>query len=81
MRTEWNKYEVSARHAADVATSDTVDLPTLSVIVCTTTGNCALVTKDNVVVTFTGVPAGYIFPILAKRINSTNTTGTYARLW
>ena len=81
MRTEWNKYEVTARHAAAVTTSDTDNLPTPSVITCTTTGNCALVTKDDVVITFTGVPAGYVFPILAKRINSTNTTGTYARLW
>lgn len=39
-------------------------------------GNLVAVREDGTAVTFTGVPAGTILPIVAKRVNATNTTAT-----
>lgn len=39
-------------------------------------GNVAIVTPSGNVVTLTGLLAGVIYPIVAIRINSTNTTAT-----
>lgn len=39
-------------------------------------GNMVAVTTGGTAVTFTGVLAGSIIPIRAKRVNSTNTTAT-----
>lgn len=39
-------------------------------------GNIVAVMLDDTTCTFTGVPAGTILPIVAKRINATNTTAT-----
>jgi hypothetical protein len=39
-------------------------------------GNVAVVFPDNSVVLFSGVLAGSIIPVIAKRVNSTNTTAT-----
>lgn len=40
-------------------------------------GNAAVVAMDDTVVTFVGLVAGSIIPIIGKRINSTNTTATF----
>ena len=39
-------------------------------------GNMVAIRDDNTAITFTGVVAGTIVPIQAKRINSTSTTAT-----
>ncbi|KKK70466.1 hypothetical protein LCGC14_1614670, partial [marine sediment metagenome] len=39
-------------------------------------GNMVVIRDDDTVITFTGVVAGTIVPIQAKRINSTSTTAT-----
>lgn len=39
-------------------------------------GNVAIVTPSGNVVTLTGLLAGVIYPIVAIRVNSTNTTAT-----
>jgi hypothetical protein len=39
-------------------------------------GDIAVVGYDDVAVTFTGVVAGTILPLAAKRVNATNTTAT-----
>jgi hypothetical protein len=60
-----------------VTPSDTVDLtkPCRSLYVGVA-GNVVAVTTADDTVTFTGVVAGEILPIVAKRINSTSTTAT-----
>jgi hypothetical protein len=40
------------------------------------TGNVSVVFADDTAITFTGVPAGVILPVRAKRVNSTNTTAS-----
>ena len=60
-----------------VTPSNTVDLPWLSHSVWVGgAGNVAAVMQDGVVATFTGVAAGEVLPIMAKRINSSGTTAT-----
>ncbi len=39
-------------------------------------GNMVVIRDDDTAVTFTGVVAGTIVPVQAKRINSTSTTAT-----
>jgi len=39
-------------------------------------GNLVAVMYDGTAVTFTGVPAGTLLPIAARRVNSTSTTAT-----
>ena len=39
-------------------------------------GNVVIVGLDNAAVTFTGVTAGTILPLCARRVNSTSTTAT-----
>lgn len=39
-------------------------------------GDVVVVTEDGTAVTYVGVPAGSILPVVAKRVNSTNTTAT-----
>lgn len=40
------------------------------------TGNIVAVNQDGSTVTFNGVPAGTVLPIMPLRINSTSTTAT-----
>ena len=66
-----------AQWAETVTPSDTVDLRAVSrALYVGTTGNVVVVMQNGDVVTFTGVPAGAILPIRAKRVNSTNTTAS-----
>lgn len=39
-------------------------------------GDVVVVNPDGTTCTFTGVPAGTILPVKARRVNSTNTTAT-----
>lgn len=39
-------------------------------------GDVAVVFRDGTVVTFSSVPAGFLLPVQAIRVNSTNTTAT-----
>lgn len=45
------------------------------------TGNAAVVTPNDVVITITGAPVGAIFPIRVKRVNSTGTTASVLMLY
>jgi hypothetical protein len=61
-----------------IATSDTVDLPEglTGAVWVGGAGNVAAVMQNGVVGTFTGVTAGAVLPIAARRINATGTTAT-----
>lgn len=62
--------------AAAVTPSDTVDLPTPSVIYTGTTGAVKVTTAQGTDVTFTGIPAGFVIPVQVRRVWSTGTTAT-----
>lgn len=60
-----------------VTPSNTADLPWLTHAVWVGgAGNVAVVMQDGTVGTFTGVQAGEVLPVIARRVNSTNTTAT-----
>lgn len=60
---------------AAVTASDTVDLSAVCrAIYVGSSGNVVAVPETGAAVTFSGVPAGMILPIRAKRINATGTT-------
>lgn len=65
-------------NAVAAAHSDTVDLADYSSrgLYVGTTGNVKVDMFGSGTVTFTGVPAGTILPIVAKRIYSTGTTAS-----
>lgn len=65
-----------SRHRA-ITPSDSVNLPEPVYIYCLTAGTCQVVDDDGVVVGYP-MTAGQLLPILAKRVNATSTTGTYA---
>ena len=64
------------RHQA-ITPSNTVNLVEPMYIYCLTAGTCQVVDQDDVVVGYP-MTAGQLLPFLAKRVNSTSTTGTYA---
>jgi hypothetical protein len=61
-----------------ITTSDTVDFPEglTAAVWVGGAGNVAAVMQNGVVGTFTGVTAGAVLPIAARRINATGTTAT-----
>lgn len=61
-----------------ITTSDTVDESKgpFRAIFCGVAGNIAVVGLDNVAVTFVGVLAGAILPLIGRRVNATNTTAS-----
>ena len=79
-----------SRHYEAVSTSDTVNFtgpggqisdgpsgdPLCQAIYVGVGGNLVAVRDDDTAITFTGVVAGTIIPVQAKRINSTSTTAT-----
>lgn len=73
-------YQQTSRGHQAITPSDTVSLPALSIVVALTTGNVAVVDQYDTALTYTGVPAGYVFPVTVKRVNATGTTATVARL-
>lgn len=60
-----------------IVLSDTVNLVEPMYIYCLTAGTAQVVDKNDVVVGYP-MTAGQLLPFLAKRVNSTSTTGTYA---
>ena len=64
------------RHAAAITPDDTCNLDAVAFVYIGVGGNMAVVTEAGEVVTFTGVVAGTILPVLCSRVNSTNTTAT-----
>ena len=59
-----------------VTTSDTVNFKNEASLYIGVTGNVVAVGRDDVAVTFIGVPAGTILNINAIRVNATSTTAT-----
>jgi len=64
------------RHAAAITADDTSNFDAVAFVYVGVGGNMAVVTEAGEVVTFTGVVAGTILPVLCSRVNSTNTTAT-----
>lgn len=61
----------------NVTTSDTVDLPRVTQALWVGgAGNVVAVMQNGGTATFTGVTAGALLPIAARRINATLTTAT-----
>lgn len=68
---------ISSPKAVAVTPSDTTNLSfDARAIYVGTAGNVVVVFPDNSTVTFSGVPSGSILPVIAKRINNTNTTAS-----
>lgn len=59
-----------------VAKNDDNDLPYLARVYVGGTGAVKVTTGDGDVVTFSGVPAGDVLPVLVRRVWSTGTTAT-----
>lgn len=66
---------LQAIHAITVVPSDTTVLPASTVYVGVA-GNVAVTTVQGDVVTFVGMAAGTILPVLVTKVMSTNTTAT-----
>lgn len=75
----WNRFSQFPRNHVPVVQSDTVPLVREMLIMALADGNIAAVDAYDRVVVYT-VTAGTILPIVAKRINDTNTTLTNAQL-
>lgn len=75
MPSNLEKYSMVA-NAAAVSKSDSEDLPNAGLVYVGGTGNIACTTVGGDDVTFSGIPAGTILPVLIKRVKSTNTTAT-----
>lgn len=68
-----------ARKLASVTPSDTVNLPggVCRALYIGGAGDIAILAEDDSsAVTLSGVVAGQVVPVRAKRVNSTNTTAT-----
>jgi hypothetical protein len=60
-----------------VTPSDTVDFTEYARgLYVGVTGNVVVVAFDGSVLTFVGVPAGAVLPIVCRRVNATSTTAT-----
>lgn len=71
------KNAASAEHYEAITPSDSVDLPHLTRgIYVGGDGDVVAVRADGVAVTLTGALAGTVLPVVARRVNSTNTTAT-----
>lgn len=67
----------SARHAAVVTASDTVDLTAVSrALWIGGAGNINVITQGGETVLISGIQAGTLIPIRVSRVLSTNTTAT-----
>jgi len=62
--------------AASVTPSDTVDLPTPSVIYCGSGGAIKVTTAQGSAVTFNSTQPGAVLPVQVLRVWSTGTTAT-----
>lgn len=63
--------------ASPVTPSDTVDfVQSARALYVGGGGNVAVVLESGTAVLFSGIQAGSILPVVCKRVNATNTTGT-----
>lgn len=65
--------------AALVTPSDTQDLPEVSIIyvgVVGISGSVRVTTAQGSVVTFSGLPAGFVIPVQVRRVWATGTTAS-----
>jgi len=68
---------VPALDGAAVTPSNTVGFGFVArAIYVGTTGDITLVTPNDVVLTFVGVPGGVILPVMCTRVNSTGTSAS-----
>ncbi len=66
-----------ARSAEVVTKSDTTEFSTVTrAVFVGGAGNISFLMADGTTCVFTGITAGTILPVRARRINSTNTTAT-----
>ena len=72
-----------AGYGVAITASDTDDLPHLTrAIYVGGAGNMVVVWEDGTTTTFTGVTAGSVYPVRARRVNSTDTTASeLVALW
>jgi hypothetical protein len=66
-----------ASRASAVTPSDSVDFsyPARALYIGGA-GNVVVILEDETAVTFSGVPAGFILPVVCRRVNATDTTAT-----
>jgi hypothetical protein len=76
MSNEYNRYTQFPDNHVTVTPSDAVDLFDPMVICAGTTGNIAIVDKNDTVIVYTIATAPAILPVVAKRVNATGTTVT-----
>ncbi len=70
-------FAITKSDTADQLTSGIAKQSNASQVYVGTTGNVAVIcAEDSSAVTFVGVPAGTILPVLVTRVMSTNTTAT-----
>lgn len=81
---KWKTGSHFGRRGAAITPHDTNDLdPYAKAVVVTGAGNLVIMpTKnaDDVTITFTGVPVGFIPPYEVRRVLATGTTATVARV-
>lgn len=75
MSEYWNRHAEFPRNHETITKSDTVNLSRPMLVMAGSDGTVSLVDHKDTVIVYT-VTAGTILPILAKRVNSTNTTVT-----
>lgn len=69
----FNRFESFPKNHSAITTSDSVNLSREMLIYAGSAGVLAIVDWKDTVINYT-VEAGAIIPILAKRVNATNTT-------
>lgn len=76
-RNQYATYDGPAGNAFSITPSDSVncDFATRAVYVGGT-GDLTVVTINDEVVTFIGIPGGTLLPLRIKRVNSTSTTAS-----
>jgi hypothetical protein len=62
--------------AGTITPSDSVNLPTPSVVYVGTSGNVAVTTPQGDQVTFSNVPSGSVLPVQVLRVRATGTTAS-----
>lgn len=77
----WQRFDNFPRNQATVTPSDSVDFDQPSIIIANSDGDIVAVDIHGSALTW-AVSAGYIIPVVCRRVNSTNTTATSIfRVW
>ena len=77
----WQRFDNFPRNQAEVTPSDTVDFPQPSIVVANGDGDIVAVDINGSEILWT-VSAGYIIPIVCRRVNETDTTvSSIIRVW